>query len=255
MAGLTNVTASVLARFGYRREGLDSFKAAFDRTNGKAIFFLHIGKNAGTQIRRLYTQVEEKTDVEFVRVRHGDKYFALPQGARYFFSIRDPAARFKSGFYSRKRKGAPRLHVEWSAHEARAFEAFEHANDLAEALFDDSDQGRLAWSATQSISHTSMQQSDWFGRNGFVLDLHPPIWIIRQEHLDEDFGTFLQRANIPLRFSDLAVAQDQKSAHRTDYTDIPDLSDLAIANLKRWYARDFAFYDLCSRWMENNRAG
>lgn len=253
MLGIRNAMTSVLVRRGYRREASYHFQQAFDRSGGKAIFFLHIGKNAGTQIRRLNTQVEERTGTPFVRIRHGDKYSSLPQGARYFFSVRDPVARFKSGFYSRKRKGAPRLHVEWSSHEEAAFMHFEHANDLAEHLFEDSVTGRLAWAAAQSITHTSMQQSDWFGKAGFFLDLHPPVWIIRQEHFNADFDMFLERAGVPLRLKDLTIARDEKAAHTTDYTGIPELSARAVAKLERWYARDLAFYELCEHWIEHNR--
>ncbi|WP_176273358.1 sulfotransferase family 2 domain-containing protein [Altererythrobacter lutimaris] len=236
---------------GIRRANCDHFRAAFDRTKGEAIFFLHIGKNAGTQVRQLCEQVQAKGHAEFVRVRHGDKFSVLPDGARYFFSVRSPSARFKSGFYSRKRKGAPRLYNEWSAHEAEAFAHFEHASDLAESLFEETTRGRLAWAAAQSITHTAMQQSDWFSQYGFALELHPPIWIIRQEHFNADFDKLLERAGIALRLADLSIAQDQKLAHSTDYTATPELSAKAQNNLERWYARDFAFYNLCCDWIEH----
>jgi len=73
------------------------------------IHFLHIGKCAGTQILSITKQVNAKTSGRKIR-KHGHDVFLrhLPEEADFFFSIRDPTSRFRSGFYSRKRKGPPR---------------------------------------------------------------------------------------------------------------------------------------------------
>ncbi|MGA7269432.1 MAG: hypothetical protein WBX21_16890 [Aestuariivirga sp.] len=209
--------------------------------------FLHIGKNAGTQIMFLAQQLKPH-GVTVHQLPHDAKLCRLPEKLPYFFSIRNPISRFKSGFYSRKRKGQPRLYVEWSKHEAFAFQNFEHANDLAEALFRTDALGRMATQAIQSIRHTSMQQIDWFERVA-VLDLRPPVWIIRQEKLEEDFNTLLGRMGLPITCGDLKLATDSMAAHANDYGTAPDLSPGARDNLSRWYARDFVFYDLCVDWM------
>src|SRR5215469_6421945 len=99
------------------------------------IHFLHIGKNAGTQIKFVAQQINQNDEnCRIVTHPHEVKLGHLPQGARYFFSIRNPLTRFKSAFYSRKRKGLPRFFLDWSAEEKQVFSSFEHANDLAEAL-------------------------------------------------------------------------------------------------------------------------
>lgn len=184
---------------------------------------------------------------------HMRKLYEVPAGVEYFFSIRDPISRFKSGFYSRKRKGQPRIYVEWTRPEAAAFGQFEHANQLAEALFRTDRAGDMALQAIQSIRHTAMQQIDWFERMCF-LDLRPPLWIIRQENFASDFGMLLKKLGLSLAYADLQPAQDAATAHRNDYSQIPELSDLAKENLRRWYARDFVFYDLCQRWMRSHGA-
>ena len=43
--------------------------------------------------------------------------------------------------------------------------------------------------------------------------------------------------------------RDAKGAHANDYSDVPELSETGIENLKRWYAQDFAFYDAVETWM------
>lgn len=216
----------------------------------REIAFLHIGKNAGTQIMHLAQQLKPH-GLHVHQLPHSKKLYEVPLGLSYFFSIRNPVTRFKSGFYSRKRKGQPRIYAEWTKSEAKAFAQFEHANQLAEALFRSDELGFLAAQAIQSIRHTAMQQIDWFERIGF-LDLRPPVWIVRQENFAADFATLLRRIGMRVNYGDLTPAQDAKSAHSNDYSQVPPLSDLAKENLSRWYARDFVFYDLCVQWMKLN---
>ena len=216
----------------------------------REIAFVHIGKNAGTQIMHLAQQLKPH-GLLVHKLSHSKRLYDVPMAMNYFFSIRDPITRFKSGFYSRKRKGQPRIYAEWTKPEAVAFGHFEHANQLAEALFQQDEAGYLATQAVQSILHTAMQQIEWFERIGF-LDLRPPVWIIRQENFAQDFETFLQKLGLPLKYADLSPAQDAATAHSNDYAQVPPLSDLAKENLRRWYARDFAFYDVCVQWMRKH---
>lgn len=213
----------------------------------REIAFLHIGKNAGTQIMHLAQQIKDH-GVHIHQLPHTTKLYQVPERHDYFFSIRNPVTRFKSGFYSRKRKGQPRIYVEWTRPEALAFGNFEHANDLAEALFRPDQRGIMAAQAIQAIRHTSMQQIDWFERIGF-LDVRPPLWIIRQENFEPDFDRLLARMGLALTCRDLQPARDPAAAHSNDYSRVPELSEQAQDNLRRWYARDLVFYDLCVKWM------
>ncbi|WP_424931181.1 hypothetical protein [Amaricoccus macauensis] len=216
---------------------------------GREIAFLHIGKCAGTQIVHLAAQIEEQTGVRIVKHAHRVDLSRIRPDQPYFFPIRDPISRFRSGFYSRKRKGQPRVLSEWSPAEARAFADFEHANDLAESLFEPGERGGKALMAVQSISHTAMQQVDWFTRNGYMFLNRPPLWIIRQEHFATDMDRFLARAGLGVTMADLCTAEDRAAAHATDYSEIPPLSETARAKLALWYARDIEFYRVCEDWM------
>lgn len=222
----------------------------FDRR--ERIHFLHIGKNAGTQIGLLIEQINA-IDRRHRIERHGHdvRLRDLPPGERYFFSIREPVSRFVSAFYSRKRKGQPRRYSEWSRFEARAFEAFEHANDLAEALFGEGDKGALAMAAIKSISHTSMEQIAWFDRAGFFLEVRPPICILRQEQLAQDVGQL--RSALELA-APLTLSADERESHATDYSEVPPLTDGARANLARWYAQDLEFHRRCLDWIARSNA-
>ena len=214
------------------------------------IHFLHIGKCAGSQIAQIARQVNRAPKGRKI-VKHNHDTFLrdINRDADYFFSIRHPISRFKSGFYSRKRKGAPRLHVGWTVDDRFAFKTFEHANDLAEALFEKTERGDMAWAAMKSIRHTAQNQSDWFYCRGSFLYTRPPIWILRQEHFDADLAVFFARAKLDLGGRDVKITSDPKAAHANDYTNIPPLSEKARKNLSLWYAQDIAFYEMCENWM------
>lgn len=226
------------------------------RVNNPPIHFLHIGKNAGTQIKSLCDQLntlQGRSSAgfrELIKHGHSTVLAALPDGADYFFSIREPVSRFKSGFYSRKRKGQPRLYVEWTQHEEAAFLEFPEANDLAESLFEGGALGAAAFRAIKSIRHTAQNQSDWFCMRGNFLRANPPVWIIRQEHFAADFEVFLGRAGFDIDIGKLTISSNPKTAHAFDYNGVPGLSGKAVENLRIWYAQDFQFYAACEEWIE-----
>jgi hypothetical protein len=231
-----------------------SMAATIDRR--EKLHFLHIGKNAGTQIKVLARHVNETSKtIRIVSHHHNVRLFEIPSSDPFFFAIRHPAERFKSGFYSRKRKGQPLIYKEWTEHEARAFSEFEHANDLAEALFEDGRRGFDALCAMKSISHCSMNQINWFDRSGYFLEVREPIWIIRQERFHEDMERLARE--IGVNFAQTRKT-DANTAHRNDYSGIPPLSDKARRNLRDWYRQDFEFYRCCEDWLrshEMQRAG
>ncbi len=217
------------------------------------IHFLHIGKCAGTQIKSVISQINSNHGSQLIFAHpHRITLGMLPQNAPFFFSIRNPTSRFLSGFYSRKRKGFPRYNIEWTKYEAYAFSVFEHANELAEALFSDGTLGQQAIAAMGSIGHVSQNQLNWFVRFGSFLTVRPPIWIIRQEHFGRDLNNFLIRAHL----GDLApkIILDPKNQHANDYEKVPKLSTKAQENLRQWYIQDVKFYELCETWLASQEA-
>lgn len=217
-----------------------------------SVHFLHIGKNAGNQMLHIAKQVNKGSrDFRIVMHPHSDRLLDLPAGDRFFFSIRSPESRFKSGFYSRKRKGQPRNNDEWTAYEERAFTRFEHANDLAEALFEEGERGFHAMCAIKSISHCSMEQINWFDSAGFFFEVNPPVFILRQERFADDLKQFVARLGFG---SDVSLTEDRVTAHKNDYSAVPPLSEKAARNLFDWYRMDFEFYRRCEEWIERQQA-
>ena len=214
----------------------------------RELHFLHIGKCAGTQIKALAGKINTmNSNSKIVVHRHSVTLASLPRDAEYFFSIRSPDTRFSSGFYSRKRKGRPRFNVEWTSSEREAFLNFEHANDLAEALFSEGTQGWRAFAAMQSIQHLAINQCDYFKHCGAFLSNRPPLTIIRQEHFEPDITILIGKLGLnalpPLE-------TDPVTSHRNDYSDAKPLSEKARANLRKWYMQDFELYRQCNSWLE-----
>lgn len=209
------------------------------------IHFLHIGKTAGTQIKFICEQINISKSIKIIKHGHKTNLIDLPKNEDYFFSIRDPISRFKSGFYSRKRKGQPRNYCEWSKNEKIAFTAFEHANDLAERLYDLDDRGNQARKAINSISHCAKKQVEWFAGTNNFLSFRSPIWIIEQENFLVDVEILLKKVDFQEK---IKITTNPLEAHVNDYQNTPNLSEKAKENLRRWYKQDFEFYLKCKKW-------
>lgn len=224
-------------------------KNTFDKERDVA--FLHIGKTAGSQIKDLANNLNSLQDrFRIVGQKHRTRLSDLPEDLRYFFSIRDPVTRFRSAFYSRKRRGRPRYDNPWSRTEELAFAKFEQANDLAEALSAADDRDKSAFWAMSTIGHVCTQQVDWFHRAGLIFEHRPPVHVVRQEHFRKDFAVLLQRLGSSIRLEDLTVVEASPTAHVFDYSTTPPLSDLAKRNIETWYRRDVEFYRFCCDWIE-----
>jgi hypothetical protein len=215
------------------------------------VHFLHIGKCAGTQIKALAEKINATNSAVSITTHpHGIFLRNLPPNAEYFFSIRSPETRFLSGFYSRKRKGQPRYLVEWSANEKEAFGIFQDANDLAEALFAEGAEGANAFAAIMSIEHLALAQADYFRSAGFFLSKRPPLSIVRQEHFEEDIAVLYGRLGLA---SFPSVDHDPVAAHRNDYSGVKPLSEKALENISRWYAKDYELYRRCCEWLHGSQ--
>ena len=213
--------------------------------------FLHISKCAGTEIKRYIENINIKFPNVLIKSHwHDVNLDQIPEGEHYFFSIRNPTTRFVSEFYSRKRKGRPKYDSEWSFQESSAFAKFPHANLLAESLFLNSIEGDAARRAMSSIGFLWKNQIDWFSQQANFLITRPPLHIIRQENFNKDLSSLLRKLEIGPR---LTLKQDFILSHMNDYSDVPKLSDLAMANLAQWFEQDFKFYQSCCDWIEENK--
>jgi hypothetical protein len=205
------------------------------------LHFLHAGKTGGTAIKSALGPVARSGRFHIELHKHRTRLQDLPAGELFFFAIRDPISRFVSGFFSRQRQGQPRIFRPWREGEARAFQRFATASQLAEQIFED----EHAAAAMRDIGHVNRSYWYWFGdEESFLARAADLFFIARQSQLDDDFRTLAGLLRLP---PGVTLPADEVLAHRNPQDIDRRLSTRAKANLLRWYARDFAFVELCER--------
>lgn len=213
------------------------------------LHFLHVGKTGGTAIKAALEPVARSGRFRIELHKHRTRLQDIPAGEPFFFAIRDPISRFVSGFFSRQRQGQPRIFRPWTEGEARAFQRFATANQLAERIFED----EHAAAAMRDIGHVNRSYWYWFGdREAFLARAADLFFIARQSQLDDDFRTLAGLLWLP---PGVTLPADEVLAHRNPQEIDRRLSTRAKANLLRWYARDFAFVELCARLRAERSGG
>jgi hypothetical protein len=208
------------------------------------VHVLHIGKTGGTAVQHgLCGHLLTPRYVIDLRY-HATTLRDIPRGEKVVFFLRDPIARFLSGFYARQRCDKPRYPSAWTDEEREAFTMFPTANHLALALSSpDEQQRQRARRAMNSISHVRTHYADWFGDRDYFLSRLPDIFFIGfQETLAADFERLRAKLGIP---EPLRLPTDDRLAHRNPPDIDKRLEPQAVANLQHWYADDYAFFKLC----------
>ncbi len=215
----------------------------------KMVHFFHIRKAAGTAIRAAVSSRNNLVGSMvvsngYVFLMHGHDFTIkdLKPGEYFFFATREPIGRFVSGFYSRLRQGQPKNFNPWTPGEVVAFDIFKTPNELAEAMTSEDDQLRKnAMTAMQEIRHVNSSYWDWFvDEKTFEENRNRILYILNQKGLNDDFRNFQLMYNIDLG----ELPNDPVKAHRKPDNHKDELSELAKSNLKKWYAREYAFLDM-----------
>lgn len=212
----------------------------------KIVHVLHIGKTGGTAVKAALRGYRCRGDVVITLNPHSVRLQDIPPGDRVVFFLRDPIARFVSGFLSRQRKGQPRYYTEWSPAEKAAFERFPTPNALALALSsDDPDERRAAQDAMRTIEHVRDSYMRWFGSIEYFESRLTDVALIGfQETLKDDFTRFKRMFGLP---HEIALPSDPVKAHRNPETQEKSLDARALDNLRQWYRADLDFLGLCRR--------
>ncbi len=200
------------------------------------IHFLHIPKTGGTAITAALTPHLATSRYELVIHGHDVALSDLPEGERFFFSIRDPVRRFCSAFYSRRRCGRPRYDYPWTADEAAAFSEFETPGQLAAGLAQpDGPLRDAAVSAMNGIRLAGNHYRQLLGEERTLRDRRNGlVAVLRTESLNGDFARL--RSVLGLPQAELPVCDVE--AHRN-----PPGLDLSMgrgerAALDDWFADD-----------------
>jgi hypothetical protein len=222
-----------------------ALQRATHRARGKTIIhFLHIGKTGGTAAKSALRAGSVAAEYTIELHPHFFTLMDVPPGDKVVFFVRDPIARFVSGFYSRKRKGQPRYLSKWSFGEESAFRQFHTPNELALALSSENQRTRKAGlRAMKAIMHVRTSYWDWFKSEPYFLSrLSDILFIGFQETLDEDFEILKKMLCLPAA---IMLPENDIEAHRNPRDLDTSLEMEAIKNLREWYAADYEFMRLC----------
>jgi hypothetical protein len=204
------------------------------------VHFLHVRKTGGTAVIEALRLVADRYGI--VLHEHATRLVDIPRDHFVMFFLRHPISRFVSGFYSRLRRGLPRHYYEWSAAETEAFQRFQTANELAEALYSsDYELTMQAQRAMLGIRHVKNTYKDWFSGAEEIEDrLDSLLYVGLQEELNSDFEQLKAILGLP---PSVSLPSDGTLSHRTPTQFDRRLSPLAEQNLSRWYAEDIEVYN------------
>jgi hypothetical protein len=205
---------------------------------------LHIGKTGGTALKHVLMEQQDSVRYRLLFRGHDVGLADVPRGELFMFLIRDPLSRFVSAFNGRLREDRPRYHYPWREEEKVAFAIFSTPDQLATALSSPEETERLAAEqAMQGIGHVNTPYTTWFRDEEALRARADDLFFVGfQERLDEDFQLLKEKLGLP---ADASLPGGDTEAHRTPEGFDRHLSESAQANLRRWYSRDIALYELC----------
>jgi hypothetical protein len=205
------------------------------------VHFVHIGKTGGTSIKGALRAAKRAGACPDVQLnKHTFTMKDLADGDTCFFAVRDPVARYVSGFYSRLRQGQPRYDRPWSADEAVAFGHYSTPRELANALAARTPESRHAM---ESITHLRRPLRYWLGKPGQLRERSGSIvYIARQETLSDDWARLRTLLAVP---DGIGLPDDSRKAHRRPSTDDNGLDDVGRAAVEAWYAEDYELLAIC----------
>lgn len=210
----------------------------------RVVHMLHVGKTGGTAVQASLTEAVLPADLRLLLHGHGISLSDVPAEDDVFLFLREPVARFVSGFEMRRREGRPRHYRPWTSAERRAFARFESAETLAGALGStDGSQRAEAERAMRSIYHVRSHLADWLVADELVRSRAPHlIFVGWQERLDADFSALAGLLGVPPTTS---LPGDGYAANRAT-TDEPSdpLSAEASEVIRAWYAEDYRYIAL-----------
>lgn len=206
--------------------------------------FIHVGKAAGSAVRLLLRQgsLRERLGRRYRVHLSRDHAFTLrdvPEGDVCFFFIRDPIARFVSGFNSRLRQGRPEFDYPHTPEEAETFRLFPRPNDLGEALSSPRPSLRKsAHRAFATIGHLRRDYAHYLVDPAYLDRRFDAILFIgRQETFDASWRALQGRLGVVT-----PGPEPPPRVHATPPGFATALSAQAVANLRQKLRPDYEIY-------------
>lgn len=213
-------------------------------TGRPVVHFLHVRKAGGSSIKAAL--VPRATAGPFLVECHPHRITIndIPKGEKVFFVVRDPVARFVSGFQSRLNQGRPAHDVPWKDGEQQVFRQFTDPNELALALADPDEARReVAEHAMRTIIHVRSSYWDWFIDEATLRSrADDVVMVLRQEALPADFAKLVELLQLP---GAVELPDDPATANRSTGSGKHSLTPRARAAIEAHYARDYDFLAIC----------
>jgi len=208
------------------------------------VHFFHIGKTGGSAIKNAVSGKKVVETKKYIIIFSHSHYFKLNDtlpGEKFFFFVRDPIDRFISGFYSRKRKGMPRIYSAWTAGEEKAFKNFKTPNELAKGL-SNYNKKEKAIEAFANIQHLNTSYWYWFGsREYFLSRLNDVVFVGIQKNLNNDFYKLKRKLELP---GECILPKDDFNSHKNPANIDKNIENAAYINLKQYYKNDYDFLQI-----------
>jgi hypothetical protein len=199
--------------------------------------FLHLSKTGGTAVKAALRDATDAGRYHLVLHTHRTRLRDIPPGEKFFFFLRDPLARYTSGFYSRRREGRPRYDFPWSAAEAKAFGRFQTPNALALALAGRRLLNGPARKAMAAIEHVRDGYTRWIDGPSELLSRSSDLLHVGfTETLEQDFEILKRKLGLP---AELRLPEDPVASHRTPGHLDRALDERGRAALEKWYRKDY----------------
>jgi hypothetical protein len=215
-----------------------------------AVHLIHISKAGGTALRHAIRAARMTAGGELVSPwgdvwghDHRFRFSDVGRDDKAILAFRDPVSRFLSGYFSRRRKGAPRYLIEWTAAERQSFEWFPTPQELADALAEPGGEPReRAEFAMESIRHLNRPMTFWTGKPSYLRKhIDQVVFVARQETLDEDWEKLKELLDLP---REQMLPHDEITAHRTTYDGDREISEKGVQALREWYADDYELIEI-----------
>ena len=231
-------------------KALRTFAHNDTKLNCTSYVLIHVGKAAGTTLKHWFMGLPDvKRRKKYIVKTSSGADFRYENGhghvlgddanACYIFAVRDPIARWVSGFLSNARMGCPdHFHLHNIIMRQQAFFHFPTPNALAESL-SHAKKGRTAIRYAHKIPHVERNFEYYLPDLQRMIDSHRIPMVLSLETLSYDIDRLERLIGLKSNWESSAAKWHSNPLP----SHLSDLSDIATCNLAQLLRGDYALMD------------